>query len=110
MGGQGTFQLFYYLNGTSQHVLDIEYEIDTDTVRSIVFSIPETAAQHAGDSVRYQENGDERLFVWQQVAEALTHTVTWNATTHEGSIQATNYNNGEIACWDSAFEDAVCSE
>lgn len=107
-GQTGSWNLFYYLNGASQNVLDAEYVITSDTEKYITFSIPESAAQNAGDSVRYEENGDERTFIWQQVGQGISHTVTWNHVTKEGSIIATNYNNGELSCWDADFEDVAC--
>jgi hypothetical protein len=108
-GRVGSWQLFYYLNETSVNVLNAEYVITGDTERSITFSIPESATLNAGDSVRYEEIGDTRIFEWQQVAESLLHTVTWDALTKEGSILATNFNNGDAGCWDAAFEDAPCA-
>ena len=108
-GQSGSWSLFYYLNEQSQNVLDAEYVITSDTEKYITFSIPESAAQNAGDSVRYEENGDERTFLWQQVDQGISHTVTWNHVTKEGSIIATNYNNGEVSCWDADFEDVACA-
>ncbi len=108
-GDVGSWQLYYLLNDASQNVLNASYTRNSDTEKSITFSVPETASQAAGDSVEYVENGDERTFIWQQVGEAITHTVTWDAVTHEGSISATNFNGGAMGCWDAALEDAACS-
>ena len=60
------------------------------------------------DSVRYEKEGDTRRFLWQQVVEALNHDVAWDVATRAGSIVGTNYNGGEIACWDADPEDAAC--
>lgn len=108
-GDVGSWQLYYLLNDVSQNVLNASYVRESDTEKSITFSIPESASQSAGDSVEYAENGTERTFIWQQVAEALTHTVTWDAVTQEGSITATNFNGGVMGCWDTDLNDVACS-
>ena len=108
-GTLGSWQLFYYLNGASQNVLNASYVYDSENQKAITFSIPETAAQGAGDSVEYTENALNRSFIWQQVAESITHTINWDATTLEGSISATNYNGGEMGCWDAELADIACS-
>lgn len=107
-GAVGSWQLFYYLDGASTNVLNASYTTG-DTEKSITFSIPETAAQSAGDSVEYRETGTARSFVWQQVSEAITHDISWDATTNEGSISATNFNGGTVGCWDTSLEDIACS-
>ena len=108
-GDVGSWQLFYLLNDASQNVLNASYVRDSETEKSIVFSIPETAVLGAGDSVEYEENGDERTFIWQQIAESITHTIIWNAVTLEGSITATNFNGGDEGCWDAALNDVACT-
>jgi len=108
-GDVGSWQLFYLLNDATQNVLNASYVRDSETEKSIVFSIPETAVLGAGDSVEYEENGDERTFIWQQIAESITHTIIWNAVTLEGSITATNFNGGDEGCWDAALNDVACT-
>lgn len=108
-GQVGSWQLFYQIDGAPQNVLNADYTYTSDTEKAITFSIPESAAQGAGDSVEYTENGDIRTFMWQQVADSLTHTIDWNVLTSEGSITATNFNSGTKSCWDASLEDAVCA-
>lgn len=108
-GETGSWQLFYFINEASQNVLNATYTTTSATEKSITFSIPETAAQSAGDSVEYRENGDERSFIWEQVAESISHSVSWHATTTVGSISATNFNGGSMGCWDENLEDVACS-
>ncbi len=107
-GAVGSWQLYYYLDGASANVLNASYTTG-DTEKTITFSIPQSAAQGAGDSVEYRESGTSRSFVWEQVAEAITHDISWDATTSEGSISATNFNSGTMGCWDTSLEDAACS-
>lgn len=105
-GESGTWHLFYPLEGERIPVLDAEFDLG-GTEKVFTFSIP-PGQEHAGDSVRYESTGDDRRFLWQQVAEALSHDVAWNALTRAGSIVATNYNGGDKACWDENLEDADC--
>lgn len=105
----GSWKLYYLINGSSTNVLDASYTHTSDTEKSITFSIPQTAAENAGDSVEYGENGSTRTFVWRQVAENITHDVTWDHNTAAGSISATNFNGGTMGCWDETLADTACS-
>ena len=105
----GTWQLFYEIDGQSRNVLNADFAVPDETHASIVYSIPNTADRNAGDSVSYEVDGHERIFDWHQVKEALNHLVTWDAATQHGSITATNYNNGDKACWDEDLENAACA-
>lgn len=109
-GSSGTWQLYYPIKGEQTNVLNAEFTVTSESEKEITFRIPETAGEHAGDSVRYEHDGDQRTFVWTQVAEGLEHRVTWNATTHAGSITATNYQEGEQACWDANLNNTSCTE
>jgi hypothetical protein len=106
---EGAWDLYYRINGVRTNVLEASFDLGDD-VKSITYSVPLSAAEHAGDSVYYESDGDGRLFLWQQVDEGLTHEIRWNAATNEGSIEATNYNGGLVACWDATFEDAPCAQ
>ena len=104
----GTWQLFYQIDGQRREVLDAEFFIPGVSGKTITYSIPLSADRNAGDSVRYEVNGDERVFNWNQVEEGFDHLVTWNAATRTGSITATNYNNGDKVCWGEDLENAAC--
>ena len=106
---EGVWDLYYRINGVRTNVLEASFDLGDDA-KSITYSVPLTAAAHAGDSVHYESDGDARVFLWQQVDEGLTHEIRWNSATNEGSIEATNYNGGLVACWDPTFEDAPCSQ
>ena len=107
-GLAGSWQLYYPVGGESRNVLNADYELRSDDDRELTFSIPESADQHAGDWVRYAVDGTTHTFEWHQVGEALEHHVAWDAESKEGYIEATNHNNGIIACWDSQLEDTPC--
>jgi len=104
----GSWQLFYRIDGERRNVLNADFSVPGEAETTITYSVPQSADQHAGDSVQYERSGDDYVFDWQQVAQALNHLVTWNAVTNEGSITATNYNNGQQSCWDSELNNADC--
>ena len=107
-GTEGNWSLYLPIEGVSTNVLNADFVRDSETDKSITFSIPATADENAGDSVTYTVDGDSRLFIWTQVGQGVTHTVEWNDATGEGSITATNYNGGQKACWDSNQDDIPC--
>lgn len=104
----GSWSLFYPMDGVRTNVLDAEYEITDEDTKQIVFSVP-SDLEHGGDSVTYSRDGTTRTFVWDQVSTGETHTISWDATTHAGWIQATGYNGGEKACWDAQLNDVDCT-
>lgn len=104
----GTWSMFYPIDGTSTNVLNAEYAITSESEKSITFSMPD-GLEHGGDSVTYSQDGSTRTFVWEETSAGATHTVSWDATTHVGWIQATNYNEGAKACWDAELNDVECA-
>ena len=106
----GSWQLFYRIDGERRNVLNADFSVAGETEAAITYSIPLPADRHAGDTVRYAVDSEERVFLWTQVEEGQQHLVTWNAATRAGSITATNYNDGQQACWDTALENAACSD
>ena len=103
-GEMGSRQPCYRINGACAIVLGADFDFE-GTSRVITFP---GGLDHGGDSVQYEKEGDTRRFLWQQVVEALNHDVAWDVATRAGSIVGTNYNGGEIACWDADPEDAAC--
>jgi len=107
----GGWDLYYRIGDVKTNVLSADFDVnDSDGMTSVTYTVPSTAAEHTGDSVTYEASGDSRRFAWHQVAESIDHEVTWNAVTHEGSIEATNYNGGVMACWDTTLEDTACGQ
>ncbi len=110
-GRVGSWQLFAYEGGTRTRVLDADYEVTSSTVSEITYSIPNTNPNVGarGSSVRYAADGSARLFDWHQEPEDFDHLVSWDAVSHTGFIEATNYNGGERSCWDPQLNDAPCT-
>ena len=109
-GQTGSWQLYYLIDGESRNVLNADFAVSSETEVTITYRLPTTAARNAGDSVRYEREGDTYSILWQQVEEALQHDITWTAPSQSGSITATNYNDGQQGCWDEALENTACSE
>jgi len=110
-GTSGSWQLFAPAEDTTQNVLDATFEIEKkEEKKEITFQIPETAREHAGHTIVYVQHGDRRSLQWMQVEEAREHTVVWNAKTHAGSITATNYNDGQKACWGEELRNVECTQ
>lgn len=108
-GQTGSWQLYYLINGESRNVLNADFVVPGETEVTITYSVPSSAERSAGDSVRYERDGNAYVFLWQQVEEAMEHDVTWEATTRIGSITASNYNGGQKGCWDEALNNTACS-
>jgi len=110
-GASGSWSLFYRIDGERTRVLDADFTVTSDTQKAITFSVPDTAEENAGDSVRYAVDGTQRTFEWTRVADTgnTVVTVMWDAETKAGSIVAPAYNNGEPACWDDAFQNVDCT-
>ena len=106
----GSWQLFYPIDGQSRNVLNADFAVSSETEATITYSIPATTGHNAGDAVRYEVDEDARTFDWTQVGEALNHLITWDAVTRVGSINATNYNQGQKACWDGDLENSACAD
>lgn len=108
-GSEGTWELYHKNDdGVRVNVLDASFGIASPVEKQITFSVPETAEEHAGYEVRYERDGNLRTFYWNQPDTGNEHTLTWNPELGVGSIQSTNYKDGEKYCWDSAGEDASC--
>jgi hypothetical protein len=110
-GSQGSWALFYDLEGDRTRVLDADFSVTTETVREITFTVPQSNpnAEARGASVRYAADGDWRLFDTQEATPGQTHLVEWNAATSEGFVEAWNYNEGARGCWDSNLDDVACT-
>lgn len=107
-GQEGTWQLYYRLDGVRTNVLNAEFDVGSASEKTLTFRVPDTAESNAGDSVRYGAEGNERSFFWTQVANALTHDIVWDAATKAGSITATDYKDGAKSCWDTQLNDVAC--
>jgi hypothetical protein len=109
-GRAGHWRLYYLIEDVRTHVLSADFDVDSDDVREITFTVPETNPNPdaRGSTVLYDHNGDARQFDWHQEPEDFDHLVEWSESTHAGSITATNYNGGVRACWDTALQNVEC--
>ena len=111
-GREGTWSLYYLIEGERVRVLDADFAVSSESVREITFTVSETNPdpETRGSSVRYARDGNYRLFDWHQKPEEFDHLVEWDIETKAGAITATNYNDGQQACWDEQLEDVACTE
>ena len=109
-GRTGRWQLYYRIDEVRTHVLTADFDVDSEDVREITFTVPETNPNPdaRGSTVLYGHDGSARMFDWHQEPEDRDHLVEWSAATHAGSITATDYNGGVRACWDAGLQDAPC--
>ncbi len=108
-GSSGQWQLYYLVDGEPVNVLNASFNHPEADLKQLTFQIPETAAEHGGDSVFYQVDDLTRGFFWTQVNKGIVHDIVWNSFTNEGSIRATNHLDGSKGCWDKYFDDVGCS-
>lgn len=109
-GGEGSWSLFYRIEGTRTRVLDADFSIISETEAEITFEAPETHPNPdaRGATVLYASDGTDRLFDWHEPTEGRTHLVGWDAETHTGYIEAWNFNEGVRACWDATLQNTEC--
>lgn len=108
-GRSGSWQLYHEVEGERKRVLEASFDVDSEDERQLTFSVPAGFGERGGDAVVYSVDGDARAFDWTQVAENFEHYIEWDAVSFAGSIEATNYNGGERACWNAGFEDVPCN-
>lgn len=108
-GQAGRWRLYDTVDGERTNVLKARFEIEKATKKEIMLDVPTAAPEHAGDSVVYAHDEQQRRLRWTRARTGQTHRVTWNATSHEGSITATNYNDGRQACWGAQLDNSGCT-
>jgi len=108
-GQGGRWRLYDTVDGERTNVLTARFEIEKATKKEIILDVPTAAPEHAGDSVVYAHDEQQRRLRWTRARTGQTHRVTWNATSHEGSITATNYNDGRQACWGAQLDNSDCT-
>lgn len=108
-GQRGSWRLYDTVDGERTNVLNAQFEIEKATKKKVTLHVPASAPEHGGDSVVYAHDEHQRRFHWTRGRARQSHRVTWNANTHEGAITATNYNEGQKACWGNQLDDADCT-
>jgi hypothetical protein len=110
-GSEGSWQLFYDIDGVSTEVLNATFVVRAEDDREITFRVPQSNpdTEARGASVRYAADGTRRVFDWQETTATQTHLVEWTDPAGAGFIEAWNYNNGQRACWDASLNDVACT-
>lgn len=103
-GRDGTWTLFN--PNVSGAVATADFEVDATP--EITFRVA-PGRDGAGNSVRYEGDGDERTFDFFDAQQDVRSLVRWDQTGRTGSITATDYNGGARACWDAQLNDTPCS-
>ena len=105
----GRFELNYPDNGASVNVLNGRYENKEGDDYLLAFSSPQGIEDIGGISVTYQEEGNWFSLDVQNANDGTSTLILWDTITHAGSIEASDYNNGEKSCWDMFLRNADCS-
>ncbi len=107
-GKSGSWQLYYEFDDVRENVLTADFEVTDSNTKSLTFSVTGGPYEAVGDVVTYRTDAGNREFDWSQNSENKTHLVQWDSVTKAGSITATDYNGGQMACWDADFNDTAC--
>ncbi len=104
---EGTFQIYFPIEGISQQVMDGSYSVTADDIHTLIFTIPRGVEDVGGSSAVYEHNGN-RITIDLTGPEGSRHLVEWDTETNEGSLTADDYNNGEQACWNASKVNVAC--
>ncbi len=104
---EGTFQIYFPLESGSQMVMDGRYEKENTTGKTLEFTIPAEVEDIGGAAAHFNQNQDQ-ITLDLTAPNGTTHLMEWNRRTHAGSITATDYNNGDRACWDETLQNVAC--
>ncbi len=108
-GESGEWHIFDAANpDTRSEVLAIDWTHSPANAWTLQFTNMKTGAVEAGDRLRYESNGEQRLVSFTDASAQTTAEITWNATTRSGSIHAPGFNGGLKSCWDSALQNVAC--
>ncbi|MBN2105717.1 hypothetical protein JW835_16890 [bacterium] len=86
-------------------VIQINWQIQSETDRSLVFANIFEGDENIGDQLIYQIDGDSARVQYLDASEGTTAKIVWNTETIAGYIQAPNYNEGKPGRWDENQED-----
>jgi len=109
-GTQGRWRLFDIVDSERANVLSGQYKIEKENKMELSLTIPANAPEHGGDSIVYAQDDNQRRLHWSRADAGQTHRVRWNVRSHEGSITASNYNQGQAACWGKQLDNVECAE
>lgn len=109
-GTEGHWRLYDIVSDERANVLNGQFKIEKANKMELTLTIPATAPEHGGDSIVYARDEVQRRLRWVRADAGHTHRVRWNAQSHEGSITASNYNEGRAACWGTQLDNIDCAE
>lgn len=105
-GNEGTWNIFNPV--TETQATSSSWEL-SESSASITLSVFDSSGAEIISRIVYTSVGTSKTVLIQDLTEDTETTIEWDADTGVGSITSTNYNNGERACWDENFQNAVCS-
>lgn len=93
----------------SDDVLDIRWTHVSDTDRTLVFENTNQSSPDVGDVLTFSVSGTTATLRFEDASDAsVVANISWDTETAAGSIEVPLFNNGEKACWNSAFVNAAC--
>ncbi|MDX1619256.1 MAG: hypothetical protein R3224_10765 [Balneolaceae bacterium] len=90
-------------------VSQVDWNVVNEEDKQLSLEVLTDRNEHLGDTIDYTFDGTLKTAVFTDASEGTTVTLEWYPETHEGSITAPGYNNGEKACWDSELKNTACS-
>ncbi len=107
-GNSGEFTIYAPINNVDTPVLHGEFDVPSTNVHSSTFTSLTDVYEHGGDTATYDINGDDARFELVEPHNGRTHLVEWSISNFDGRLVATDYNNGDPACWNGDLEDIPC--
>ena len=104
---EGNFQIYFPVETGSQMVMDGSYEKVDTTGKTLEFTIPAEVEDIGGASAFFNQSG-EQITLELVDPSGGTHLMEWSRRTHAGSLTASDYNNGERACWNESLQNVEC--
>ena len=102
------------IEGTNTEALSIQWSYVSDTDRSLSYEIvsPLPNAQGevvTGDTFTLTIDGMRATLEYVDADDtSVTAVISWDTATGAGSIIVPDFNQGQKACWDAAFENTGC--
>ena len=108
-GTGGEWHIYSPDEPQGSEILQIEWTHPDIDTWSLTFTNVNPAAEQMGDELTYEVDGDIRVVRFTDFSASTAAEIQWNAVSGVGYIEATNYNQGERACWDDNLDNVACS-
>jgi hypothetical protein len=108
-GTSGVWHIFDASQASSTEVLQIDWTHPAATDWTLTFTDVNPPSLTHNDQLDYESHGDQRVASYFDASAGATTEILWNASTHEGSIQAPGYNGGLKSCWDASLANVTCA-